>query len=35
MLDHYGILVDQVRTFDTSRALGVGAVLLGTWLIVR
>jgi transporter family-2 protein len=34
-LDHYGILVDQVRTFDTSRALGVGAVLLGTWLIVR
>ena len=35
MLDHYGVLVDQVRTFDTSRALGVGAVLIGTWLIVR
>jgi transporter family-2 protein len=35
LLDHHGILVDQVRTFDTSRAMGLGAVLLGTWLIVR
>lgn len=35
MLDHYGILVEQVRHFDTSRMLGVGAVLIGTWLIVR
>jgi transporter family-2 protein len=34
-LDHYGILVDQVRSLDTSRVLGVGAVLIGTWLIVR
>jgi transporter family-2 protein len=35
LLDHHGILVEQVRTLDTSRVLGVGAVLIGTWLIVR
>lgn len=34
-LDHHGWLVDQVRTFDTSRGLGVVAVLIGTWLVVR
>ncbi len=34
-LDHTGILVEQVRTFDPSRALGVVAILMGTWLIVR
>jgi transporter family-2 protein len=35
MLDHYGILVEQVRALDTSRGLGIAAVLVGTWLIVR
>lgn len=35
MLDHHGLLVEQVRTFDASRGLGVVAILIGTWLIVR
>lgn len=35
LLDHNGWLVDQVRTLDVSRGLGVFAVLIGTWLIVR
>ena len=35
MLDHHGFLVEQVRTFDASRGLGVVAILIGTWMIVR
>ena len=35
LLDHHGLLVDQVRTFDASRGLGVVAILIGTWMIVR
>ncbi len=34
-LDHFGFLVEQVRVFDASRALGVVVLFLGTWLIVR
>lgn len=35
LLDHYGVLVDEVRVLDGSRMLGVAAVLVGTWLVVR
>lgn len=35
LLDHHGLLVEQIRTFDASRGLGVLAVFVGTWLIVR
>lgn len=34
-LDHFGWLVEAVRTFDASRVLGVVVLFLGTWLIVR
>lgn len=34
-LDHFGLLVDTVRSFDPSRALGVVILFLGTWLVVR
>lgn len=34
-LDHYGLLGSVVRPLDAGRALGMGTLLLGTWLIVR
>ena len=34
-LDHFGIFVDTVRSFDVTRALGVVVLFLGTWLVVR
>ncbi len=34
-LDHFGLIVDVVRPFDLSRALGVAILFLGTWLVVR
>ncbi len=34
-LDHLGVLVEQARAFEPSRALGLGVLLLGTWLVVR
>ena len=34
-LDHFGWLVDSVRPFDGSRALGVVILFLGAWLVVR
>ncbi len=34
-LDHYGIFVEVVRTFDLSRLAGLVVLLIGTWLMVR
>ncbi len=34
-LDHNGIFVDTVRTFDFSRLAGLIVLLIGTWLMVR
>lgn len=34
-LDHFGILDTAQRSFDLWRGLGVGALLVGTWLILR
>lgn len=35
LLDHFGLLVDEARAFDLRRMVGVGVLLLGTWLVVR
>ncbi len=35
LLDHYGLLVEQVRSLDPSRLLGFFVLLVGTWLVVR
>jgi len=34
-LDHFGIFVEVVRSFDSSRLFGVVVLFLGAWLIVR
>jgi transporter family-2 protein len=34
-LDQFGLLGTEVRQIDAGRLLGVGVLLLGTWLIVR
>ncbi len=34
-LDHFGIFVDAVRSFDLSRLAGMVVLLIGTWLMVR
>ena len=35
MVDHFGFFGTDVRPFDMARTLGVGALLSGTWLMVR
>jgi len=35
ILDHFGALGTVQKSFDVTRGLGIGALLLGTWLIVR
>lgn len=35
LLDHFGLLGATLRPLDWARALGMGVVLLGVWLIVR
>jgi len=35
VLDHFGALGTVQRTFDVWRGLGVAALMLGTWLILR
>lgn len=35
LLDHTGLLVEQVRSFDASRAMGFVVLLIGTWLVVK
>ncbi len=34
-LDHSGIFVESVRSFDLSRLAGMVVLVLGTWLMVR
>jgi transporter family-2 protein len=34
-LDHFGLLGAEVRPLDLSRASGLGAILLGVWLVLR
>ncbi len=35
IVDHFGFFGTDVRPFDAVRTLGVGALLTGTWLMVR
>jgi transporter family-2 protein len=35
VIDHFGLLGADVRPLTLSRMLGVGLMLLGTWLVVR
>ncbi len=35
MLDHFGLLGAAVRPIDVSKVLGVAALFLGVWLMVR
>ncbi len=35
VLDHFGWLGAVPRAFDATRALGMGVLFLGTWLILR
>jgi transporter family-2 protein len=35
LLDHFGLLGTAVRPVDMSRLMGIAALLLGTWLMVR
>ncbi|MGB0389692.1 MAG: DMT family transporter [Ardenticatenaceae bacterium] len=35
LLDHFGLLGAEVRPLNLARLLGLGMLLLGTWLIVR
>ncbi|MEM7350237.1 MAG: DMT family transporter [Acidobacteriota bacterium] len=34
-LDHFGLFVESVRSFDTTRVLGLVVLFFGTWLVVR
>jgi len=34
-LDHFGLLGAEVRPMDLTRASGLGAILLGVWLVLR
>ena len=35
LVDHFGLFGTDVRPFDIARTVGVGALLSGTWLMVR
>ena len=35
ILDHFGVFGTVQKSFDIYRGLGIGALLLGTWLILR
>lgn len=34
-LDHFGLLGAEIRALDPSRVSGLGAILLGVWLVLR
>jgi len=34
-LDHYGLLGAEIRPLDLSTVSGLGAILLGVWLVLR
>jgi transporter family-2 protein len=35
LVDHFGLLGTDVRPIDVTRTLGVAALLVGTWLMLR
>ncbi len=35
LLDHHGVFVDAVRSFDLSRLAGMIVLMIGVWLMVR
>ena len=35
VVDHFGLFGAEVRPFDMSRAVGLAAVLIGSWLVLR
>jgi len=35
LVDHFGLFGNVIRSLDLSRLVGVGVVLLGTWLVLR
>ena len=35
VVDHFGWFGLETRALDLSRTLGIGALLLGTWLVIR
>lgn len=35
VLDHFGLLEADVRSFDATRALGMAVVLVGVWITVK
>ena len=35
LVDHFGWFGLEARTLDLSRTLGIGALILGTWLVIR
>lgn len=35
VLDHFGLLGIDIRRLDSTRTLGIGILILGTWLAVR
>ncbi len=35
LVDHFGLFGAEVRPLDLSRIVGIGVLMLGTWLIIR
>ena len=35
LIDHFGLFGAEVRALDLSKLLGIGAMMLGVWLILR
>jgi len=35
VIDHYGLFDTTVHPLDTSRLMGIGALFVGVWLIIR
>ncbi|MBT7892501.1 MAG: DMT family transporter, partial [Deltaproteobacteria bacterium] len=35
ILDHFGWLQPTVRAVDLTRILGIGIIMIGTWLVIR
>ncbi len=35
VVDHFGLFGAEVRPFDAGRAVGLAAVLIGSWLVLR
>lgn len=35
LIDHFGLLAAEVRPIDGSRAMGLGLMMVGVWLVVK